>query len=1103
MRNKWSLQLLGWFMASVLTVTSIMGIAPGTTAAAPAGIRVTEAIGKGNSGETATVSGYVVGHATGSLTADFEPPFGNDFNLLIADTAGEQDKTKLIDVQVPSDLRAKFGLQSNPELIGQQIHVTGTLTAYNNFPGIKNVSVIELAGAQPDPGEPGEDPGDPGTGGTPELPDGTGKKVLFDNTHAQTAGAADWVIDGAFSDFAEGLRGAGFTVESLDRPAPFHFGEPAITYNRLQDYDVFIIPEANIPFKEAEQDALVQYVQEGGAVFFISDHYNADRNKNRWDASEVFNGFRRGAYSNPAQGMNAEEASSPAMQGLASSDWLADHFGVRFRYNAIGDVNANDIVAPSQSFGITEGVDEVAMHAGSTLAILDPYKAKGIVYVPTGVPAWGNAVDRGVYNGGGRAEGPYAAIGKLGLGKTAFIGDSSPVEDATPKYKREENGQTKKTYDGFKEADDAKFLVQTVRWLAYDENYTSFNEVPGLQLDTPTVLSADEAPAATTEPQPEPWSAPAPGYKWYDPATFKPGSYGSMVAPTTEPVYEIVHQSPLPSSEEFQIRVTADGLTPGQTISDLKVGFYLAGGEQIARFKNSDGSWTAYNYSPAFSLTANGQGHAAQEMTVQFKPGMSGSANMRLKQGSANVITNTVTIANVAAEPLPGDHPPVPGLVTVAEARQVADGTVVTLEGVIISKPGLFGGQGFYLQDNTAGIYVFQSEAGYQAGDLIRISAIKTLFNGEVELENPVVIEKKGTRPIPAPLIQDSVNDSNQGQLITLKNVTVSDVVQASPGGSFEFSAVSADGTSTRIRMDGRTGVDFGQFTATFPDGSMVDITGVSSIFRGNYQLKPLSMDHVVLSDATAPVTAAHVEGKTGEGTYNLKDVTVTLTSNDGGSGVLRTEYRVNAGEWSEANTPIILSHEGTYILEYRAVDRAGNVEETQKVIVSIDKSAPEIQVDGSLTTLQTEKNLGVDITAEDQISGLKKVTYILDGRPIDEMEKVAPYTLKAGKHTLIITAEDQVGHSTSRTVTLEVTIDIDHLDELITIGKAQGFIKNTGTVKSLKAVVSALQKAKTERQQEIILNTLQLVIKAESIHHITRDFSKLLLDDVRYLKAS
>jgi hypothetical protein len=65
---------------------------------------------------------------------------------------------------------------------------------------------------------------------------------------------------------------------------------------------------------------MVQYVNAGGSIFFIADHYNADRNKNRWDASEVFNGYRRGAWTNPALGMSAAEAASTAMQSVASSD---------------------------------------------------------------------------------------------------------------------------------------------------------------------------------------------------------------------------------------------------------------------------------------------------------------------------------------------------------------------------------------------------------------------------------------------------------------------------------------------------------------------------------------------------------------------------------------------------------------------------------------------------------------------------------------------------------------------------------------------------------------------------------------------------------------
>ena len=356
----------------------------------------------------------------------------------------------------------------------------------------------------------------------PELqPIGTanGKKILFDNTHGQTAGAADWVLDGGFSDFANSLANKGYYAKELRKSTP-------ITYQDLQGYDVLVIGEANIPYKTSEQDALIQYVQNGGSIFFIADHYNADRNKNRWDGSEVFNGYRRGAYADPTKGMGTEEASSTAMQGVIGSDWLAINFGIRFRYNAIGDVTANDIVAPSQAFGITTGASTVAMHAGSTLAIIDPNKAKGIVYLPQTTTKWSSAVDQGVYDGGGRAEGPFAAVSKLGLGKAAFIGDSSPVEDATPKYLKEETGGTKTTYDGFKEQNDGTLLVNMIDWLSNHESYTALNQVSGLQLDQPTALLSMEAPQTSTEPVAEPWAIPASGYKWYDPSTFKSGSYG-------------------------------------------------------------------------------------------------------------------------------------------------------------------------------------------------------------------------------------------------------------------------------------------------------------------------------------------------------------------------------------------------------------------------------------------------------------------------------------------------------------------------------------------------------------------------------------------------
>ncbi len=465
-----------------------------------------------------------------------------------------------------------------------------------------------------------------------------GKKVLVDNTHGQTAGAADWVINGGFSDFGNGLANDGFYVKELRKNTP-------ITYADLQNYDMFVLPEANIPYKKSEQDAMLQYIQNGGSIFFIADHYNADRNKNRWDASEVFNGYRRGAWTDPAKGMTTEEASSQAMQGVESSDWLASNFGVRFRYNAIGDVTANQIVSPDQSFNITQGVSTVAMHAGSTLAIVDPKKAKGIVYLPTNIPKWANAVDQGVYNGGGVAEGPYVAVAKIGLGKAAFIGDSSAVEDATPKYVREDTGQKKTTYDGYKEQNDAKLLNNITDWLAQKENYTSLDQVAGLQLDQPTALASFEQPSQSAEPKAEPWAAPPAGYKWYDPSTFKAGSYGYPTTVITQNGYGFSHPSVLPNSRTFQITVYANGLTPNTTYNNYSVGIYTGSGLQVAKIQNTDGTWPlSYGYSAAFSLTTDSNGHAEKVLNVQIQSGTVGSGNLRLRQGTTAKVTEAVTI---------------------------------------------------------------------------------------------------------------------------------------------------------------------------------------------------------------------------------------------------------------------------------------------------------------------------------------------------------------------------------------------------------------------------------------------------------------------------
>ncbi|HDC5578910.1 TPA: DNA-binding protein [Staphylococcus aureus] len=430
--------------------------------------------------------------------------------------------------------------------------------------------------------------------------------VLFDRSHGQTAGAADWVSDGAFSDYADSIQKQGYDVKAID-------GHSNITEASLKSSKIFVIPEANIPFKESEQAAIVNYVKQGGNVVFISDHYNADRNLNRIDSSEAMNGYRRGAYEDMSKGMNAEEKSSTAMQGVKS----------------------------------------VSMHAGSTLAITNPEKAKGIVYTPEQLPAkskWSHAVDQGIYNGGGKAEGPYVAISKVGKGKAAFIGDSSLVEDSSPKYVREDNGEKKKTYDGFKEQDNGKLLNNITAWMSKDNDGKSL-KASGLTLDTKTKLLDFERPERSTEPEKEPWSQPPSGYKWYDPTTFKAGSYGSEKGADPQPNTPDDHTPPnqtekvsfdIPQNvsvnEPFEVTIHLKGFEANQTLENLRVGIYKEGGRQIGQFSSKDNDYNPPGYSTLPTVKADENGNATIKVNAKVLESMEGS-KIRLKLGDKTLIT--------------------------------------------------------------------------------------------------------------------------------------------------------------------------------------------------------------------------------------------------------------------------------------------------------------------------------------------------------------------------------------------------------------------------------------------------------------------------------
>ncbi|GFZ31724.1 hypothetical protein CSC2_22500 [Clostridium zeae] len=532
-----------------------------------------------------------------------------------------------------------------------------------------------------------------------------GKLVLFDNAHDNAAGQADWVIDGGFSDFADALVNQGYTVKEYrgvdknnDGAIRFYDdrnltadqegtsadkNEALITYDAIKDADVFVTAEANRPFRKSEYDALKKFVDSGKGVYFIGDHYNGDRNLNTWDSTEVYDGYNRcDSISYNMGGVYGDLRNTKD----ASKGWLAENFGLRFRFNAgdsnplnSGQTGPTDIRPASEAEGLTDGVvgEKILVAAGSTISITDPSKAKGIIYFKDSddlVP-WSSGVEnshggKSIYFGG-QKEGAFVAISKPSKGRAAFIGDSSPIEDKTPKYKNATNGSTKSTYNGWNDLGNAaKLSVNIVNWLAdSSQDYVGF----GTASHPSDVYGATFTPMADVEKSDpdngQPWSAPSNGFDPWNTDTWKPGSYGApyLTTPVTDPSQYTFNLSLYPSyiykNEPFAITIGGVGSSPS-------LGMYLTGGTQVGQvYDKASNTWSASNYT-----TLNG--NAPITVTTRaVNTGSDGVINIRVRNGKTNTDTKTATSLTSGYGYIEGTVDGTPGSIVAANLNGTILGT--------------------------------------------------------------------------------------------------------------------------------------------------------------------------------------------------------------------------------------------------------------------------------------------------------------------------------------------------------------------------------------------------------------------------------------------
>jgi hypothetical protein len=272
-------------------------------------------------------------------------------------------------------------------------------------------------------------------------------RVLFDDTKAETAGNADWIIGtampdptaqnpnpatetswtGALSAWGVALQHTGqYSLRTLPPGNTITFGGGGTL--DLANFDEFVMPEPNAPLSAAEKTAILRFVQAGGGFFLIVDHTGSDRNSDGWDSVRIAN-------------------------DLMSSNGVdnTDPFGVSVDVVDVANENAVTIRDTTNPVigGASGTVTGSIIRDGSTQTLhpADNPAVRGLVWRPTANQAG--------------TTGAFFSTSTFGSGRVAVWGDSSPIDDGT--------GQPGNTlFNGWNDpaGTDAALALNATAWLA-------------------------------------------------------------------------------------------------------------------------------------------------------------------------------------------------------------------------------------------------------------------------------------------------------------------------------------------------------------------------------------------------------------------------------------------------------------------------------------------------------------------------------------------------------------------------------------------------------------------------------------------------------------
>lgn len=215
------------------------------------------------------------------------------------------------------------------------------------------------------------------------------------------------------------------------------------------------------------------------------------------------------------------------------------------------------------------------------------------------------------------------------------------------------------------------------------------------------------------------------------------------------------------------------------------------------------------------------------------------------------------------------------------------------------------------------------------------------------------------------------------------------------------------------------------QATARYADPMYLDTEGINYI-RSHWAVdpetgKPVSPQLEVLyelyADGLSPNTSISLTGaprfSRGGVTYYGKGLQMTLTAQDGVSGVAGINYALNSNTYSTYQNPVAINQEQAHTLYFYAFDKVGNAEQADNRQFTVDLTPPStnFSVEGirhQETILAPSTRIALSST--DGLSGVDFTRFAFDGgSEFPYSSTIRLSGLSDGEHSLAYFAQDEV----------------------------------------------------------------------------------------------